>query len=146
MADTGKSRFRRAEIRKNRPDAAWVDIDALRASGMLASLGIAAVFFLAASAVLLLREQVVPYRPGQWIPHDVVSRVDFSYRNKDRLVNMRRDRRDAEPRVYQPQAIGQGKLDAWANLRRELTSLPDKVGDRSTAELPAPLAGVLDGG
>src|SRR5215210_3325556 len=88
MAETGKSRSRRAEIRKNRPDAAWIDWDALRNSGVLASVGIAALFFVAATVVLLLREQVVPYRPGQWIPHDIVSRVDFSYRNKDRLADM----------------------------------------------------------
>jgi cyclic-di-AMP phosphodiesterase PgpH len=147
MADTGKSRFRRAEIRKNRPDAAWVDIDALRASGMLASLGIAAVFFLAASAVLLLREQVVPYRPGQWIPHDVVSRVDFSYRDKELLTRMRQERRNAQPRVYQP--LGQtqpGRGDAWANLRRELSALPDKVADRAAAELPERQKQVLDSG
>jgi hypothetical protein len=82
MFGHGKSRSRRAEIRKNRPDAAWLDWEQLRNSGALASLGIAAVFFLATSAVMMLREQVVPYRPGQWIPHDIVSRVDFSYRNK----------------------------------------------------------------
>src|SRR5678815_3817823 len=113
MEGTGKSRSRRAEIRKNRPDAAWLDWENLRNSGVLTSLAIAAVFFLATSAVMMLREQVVPYRPGQWIPHDIVSRVDFSYRNKDRLVQMRRDRREAEPRVYQPLTVGQGRLDAW---------------------------------
>ena len=147
MDAPGKSRFRRAEIRKNRPDAAWLDIEAMRSSGVLASLGIAAVFFLAASAVLLMREQVVPYRPGQWIPHDVVSRVDFSYRHKDRLADLRRERRDAEPRVYQPLAQAQqGKGDAWANLRRELTALPDKVTDRDAGELPERLKTILDGG
>ena len=146
MFDTGKSRSRRAEIRRNRPDAAWLDWENLRSNGVVASVVIAGAFFLVTSAVMMLREQVVPYRPGQWIPHDIVSRVDFSYRNKDRLANMRRDRRDAEPRVYQPLDVGQGRLDAWANLRRELTSLPDKVGDRAAADLPPPLSTVLDGG
>jgi putative nucleotidyltransferase with HDIG domain len=146
MGESGKSRSRRAEIRKNRPDAAWLDIEALRQSGVLTSLGIAAFFFLAASAVLLLREQVVAYRPGQWIPHDIVSRVDFSYRNKDRLADLRRERREAEPRVYQPLAQATGKGDAWSNLRHELSSLPDKVADKSPAELPAPLKGIFDGG
>src|SRR4051794_25563822 len=146
MAESGKSRSRRAEIRKNRPDAAWLDIEALRSSGVLTSLGIAAFFFVAATAILSLREQVVPYRPGQWIPHDIVSRVDFSYRNKDRLADMRRDRRDAEPRVYQPLALGQGNGDAWGNLRHELTLLPDKVSDKSAGDLPAPLKSILDGG
>lgn len=146
MNETGKSRSRRAEIRKNRPDAAWLDWEGLRSSGVIASVGIAGLFFLVASAILMLREQVVPYRPGQWIPHDIVSRVDFSYRNKDRLVQMQRDRRDAEPRVYRQLIIGQGKLDAWANLRKELTALPDRVGGGASAQLPEPLSSLLDGG
>ena len=147
MDAPGKSRFRRAEIRRNRPDAARLDLDSLRSTGVLASLVIAFGFFLAASAVLLMREQVVPYRPGQWIPHDVVSRVDFSYRNKDRLADLRRERRDAEPRVYQPLAQAQqGKGDAWANLRRELSALPDKVADKDAAQLPERLKTILDAG
>jgi putative nucleotidyltransferase with HDIG domain len=147
MDAPGKSRFRRAEIRKNRPDAAWLDLEAMRASGVLASLAIAAVFFLAASGVLLLREQVVPYRPGQWIPHDVVSRVDFSYRDKELLTRMRQERRSATPRVYQPlEQTQHGKGDAWANLRRELAGLPDKVADRGTADLPERLRQALDAG
>ena len=145
MFETGKSRTRRAEIRKNRPDAAWVDWEALRSSGVLTSVCIAAGFFLVASAVLMLREQVVPYRPGQWIPHDIVSRVDFTYRDKDRLADLRRERRQAEPRVYQPAVAPQGG-DAWAHLKRELLSLPDRVADRSLAELPPNLRNVLDGG
>jgi putative nucleotidyltransferase with HDIG domain len=144
MADTGKSRSRRAEIRKNRPDAAWLDWESLRSSGALASLAIAATFFVVASAILMLREQVVPYRPGQWIPHDIVSRVDFTYRDKDRLADMRRQRRDTEPRVYHANVDTQG--DAWARLRRELTALPDRVAGRSAADLEAPLKGLLDGG
>ena len=144
MAETGKSRSRRAEIRKNRPDAAWLDWEALRSSGALASLAIAATFFVAASGILMLREQVVPYRPGQWIPHDIVSRVDFTYRDKDRLADLRRQRREAEPRVYAVNADTQG--DAWARLRRELTALPDRVAGRKAAELEAPLRDYLDGG
>jgi putative nucleotidyltransferase with HDIG domain len=145
MEATGKSRSRRAEIRKNRPDAVWLDWDRLRGSGALASAGIAAAFFLFAWAILTLREQVIPYRPGQWIPHDIVSRVDFSYQDKDLLAQMRRQRREAEPRVYKPNPEVQG--DAWAAVRRELLLLPDRVSSTGAPEdLPRPLAAVLDGG
>src|SRR5215208_2349192 len=100
MTDVGKSRTRRAEIRRNRPDVAWPDWQGLRASGVLASLAIATAFFVVAWAILSLRQQVVPYRPGQWIPHDIVSRVDFKYQDKEELARKRRERRANEPRVY----------------------------------------------
>jgi hypothetical protein len=143
MSDTGKSRSRRAGIRKNRPDVAWPDWNGLRASGVLASLGIATAFFVVAWAVLSLREEVVPYRPGQWIPHDIVSRVDFSYRDKEKLSDQRRQRRENEPRVYRADP------DAWPHLRRELLTLPDRVADPAASapgQLPKPLGALLDGG
>jgi hypothetical protein len=143
MSDQGKSRSRRAEIRKNRPDAAWLDWQGLRSSGVLASLGIATTFFVVAWGILSLRQEVVPYRPGQWIPHDIVSRVDFSYRDKDVLSETRRKRRESEPRVYRVSS------DAWSHLRRELLTLPDRVADPAASapgQLPKPLGAVLDGG
>jgi len=143
MFDTGKSRSRRAEIRKNLPAPAWLDWQRLRSSGAVTSAGIAFVFFVVATAVLSLRQEVVPYRPGQWIPHDIVSRVDFEYRDKEVLADMRRRQRDAQPRVYQGTADGRG--DAWAHLRRDLTALPDRVADpASPDELPRPLRNILD--
>ena len=143
MSETGKSRTRREGIRRNRPDAAWPDWHALRSSGVLASMGIAAAFFVVAWGILSLRQEVVPYRPGQWIPHDIVSRVDFSYRDKDLLADVRRKRRANEPRVYRADP------EVWTHLRRELLALPDRVADPATAapgQLPRPLANVLDGG
>src|SRR5207247_6534641 len=143
MPDTGKSRSRRAEIRKHRPDRAWLDWHGLRASGALASLAIAAAFFVVAWGILTLRQEVVPYRPGQWIPHDIVSRVDFSYPDKDLLAQMRHQRRESEPRVYRAQA------DAWSQLRRDLLTLPDRVTDpdaKALGQLPKPLGSVLDSG
>ena len=44
MLGTSKSRSRRAEIRKNRPEAPWFDLAALRESGAGASLVIALAF------------------------------------------------------------------------------------------------------
>jgi hypothetical protein len=58
MLGTGKSRSRRAEIRKNRPEASWLDLAAFRDSGAGASLLIAFAFGVIASGVMMFREGV----------------------------------------------------------------------------------------
>src|SRR4051812_11224960 len=140
MFGTGKSRSRRAEIRKNRPDASWFDVAALRDSGTGASLLIVFAFGVIASGVMMFREGVIPQRPGQWIPHDIVSRVDFTFRDQERLEQLRRDRRAAEPRVYKSAG------DAWADLEKDLVALPDKVVASADDVLPPPLRSALDAG
>jgi putative nucleotidyltransferase with HDIG domain len=140
MDSSPKSKTRRAEIRKNRPDVAWVDWAALRGSGALTSGWIALAFWLVASAILVLRQDVVPYRAGQWIPHDVVGRVDFAYRDDELLAQKRREARENEPRVYK------ANPDTWTYVQRELLTLPDKVAEGSADDLAPPLRGVLDAG
>jgi cyclic-di-AMP phosphodiesterase PgpH len=135
-----KSRSRRVEIRKNRPDTPRLDWDALRASGVTTSLAIALGFFVLATGILMLRQEVVRYRPNQWIPHDIVSRVDFTY-NDPKLLKERQDEaRAREPRVYTPTG------DSWEQLRQELLTLPDRVANTPNDALPADLAKVLDAG
>src|ERR1700677_1749133 len=51
---------------------------------LIPSLAIAAVFWIAVTGLLLLRKQVVSYRPGEYIPHDIVARVDFKFFDKAR--------------------------------------------------------------
>jgi putative nucleotidyltransferase with HDIG domain len=140
MFGTGKSRSRRAEIRKNRPDASRMDIAALRDSGAGASLLIALAFGVIASGVMLFRESVIPHRPGQWIPHDIVSRVDFYFRDQELLEQKRRERRAAEPRIYKSTG------DSWAALEKDLLALPDRVAAASDDVLPQPLRSALDAG
>src|SRR5215213_1270820 len=135
-----KSRSRRVEIRKNRPDAARLDWDAMRASGVLTSLGIAFAFFLLASGILMMRQEVVRYRPNQWIPHDIVSRVDFTYFDGRQLNAAQTDARERTPRVYVAQR------DVWEDLRRELLALPDRLANAAGDALPPDLAGVFDAG
>jgi hypothetical protein len=48
----------------------------------------------------MLRDNVVAYRPGQWAPHDIVSRVDFAFRDDRRLSEARRLARETQPRIY----------------------------------------------
>ncbi|CAA9441666.1 MAG: Membrane protein containing HD superfamily hydrolase domain, YQFF ortholog [uncultured Phycisphaerae bacterium] len=139
--EPGKSRSRREEIRKNRPDAARLDWEALRANGVLASLGIAAAFCVLASGILMLRQEVVRYRPNQWVPHDIVSRVDFTYFDSGRVAAERAVARLREPRVYVA-AAG----DTWDDLRRDLLALPTRVANAPPDALLADLAGVLDAG
>ena len=124
-----KNRSRRAEIRKNRPDTSWVDWEKLKEQGVPASLGIAAVFFVVAAGILMLRQDVVPYRPGQWLNHDIVSRVRFTYTDPARLDEKRRDASQRVPRIYSASAE-----DAWSDVEKSLLQLPERVS--SSAELP----------
>jgi putative nucleotidyltransferase with HDIG domain len=125
---------RRTEVRKNRPDRSEGLWAKLRARGVVGSLVVAAVFCLVTAAIVLLREDSVPYRPGQYVPQDVLSRVDFSFTDADRLTQARKERREGEPCVYKSTG------DAWGNLETALLELPDRVGDKPAAQLPGDLA------
>ena len=119
-----KSRSRRAEIRKNRPDAEWIDWKKFKEKGVPASLGIAFVFFLVASSILMLRQDVVPYRPGQWVHHDIVSRVKFTHQDPLRLEEKQRDASNRQPRVY---TKNRKTEDVWRDLEEDLRRLPEQV-------------------
>ena len=132
-----ESRSRRADIRRNRPDAPWRDWEKWKAQGIPASLGIAAVFFVCAAGILMWRQDVIEYRPGQWIPHDIVSRVRFSYFDRDLFTSRQLAARQSEPRIYRPNG------DPWADVQKALTDLPERIAGR-TSELPDDLKDTLD--
>jgi putative nucleotidyltransferase with HDIG domain len=135
-----KSRSRRAEIRKNRPDTLRFDWQELKASGVPMSVGIVVAFFLLAYAILMLRQDVIPYRPDQPITHDIVSRVAFVYPDKNKLALEQDRAKWKEPRVYQLNDIaGQ---DAWERLEKDLLSLPDRAA--AGPEPPADIKRVFD--
>lgn len=129
---------RRTEVRKNRPDLGGGFLNDLKAKGMMGSLGIAFLFAAVAAAIIFLREDAVPYKPGQYVPQDIVSRVDFSYQDHDRLTEVRKQAREAEPRVYK-----KSDVDAWEALRGALAELPDRLGERETAQIPPDLMTAL---
>lgn len=131
---------RRAEIRKNRPDRHGI-LQRMQAHGALVSMWIAAAFCVAASAILFLRENVVPYRPGQWAPHDIVSRVDFAFRDVKRLEDARRIAGESMPRVYKPCSP-----DPWSIVEQNLLLLPERIAGSQFNELPPDLRDVLDSG
>jgi putative nucleotidyltransferase with HDIG domain len=129
---------RREEIRRNRPDQVrWSDV--LRSEGIAGSLVIAGVFVVMATAILLTRPEVISYRPGQFLRHDVVSRVDFSFYDADRHAAAQQVARDAEPRVYA------ATEDVLSKVEEQLITLPQRVAGLQLEQLPEPLRSVLDG-
>ena len=126
--------------------------------GMWLSLCIAAAFFFGSTAILMLRPQVVAYRPGQYAAADVVSRVDFAYHDARELADARRRARDAEPRVYKAAPLpagttpvpsdspdaAEGTAPLYNRLTADLLSLPDAVAGQRLEQLPPPLRTVLD--
>ena len=130
MEAAPKSRSRRAEIRKNRPDTLRLDWQELKASGATTSVGIVVGFFVIAYGILLLRQDVIPYRPDQPLTHDIVSRVAFAYPDRNRLIAEQDRRKWLEPRVYAPsETAGQDRVapagEGAADPRRPGCCRPD---------------------
>src|SRR4051794_25366479 len=137
MFQNPKCRARREEIRKNRPDAAqsW---NPLKSPPVLAAAGIAVGFWIIAVAITTLREQIPRARADQFVHQDILSRVAFDSINHDRVNELRQQARDSAPRVYRVNPT------SFANLERDLLSLPSDVTNRSPDQLPKDLK--LDSG
>ncbi len=105
-----------------------------------ASLLVVLGFVVATTAILMLRPNVLGWRVGQYVPHDIVSRVDFTWSDPDALNEARSAARRNEPRVYKRAAVD--PIDVIAD---ELNRLPDTVKDKHPDQLPEPLRGTLDG-
>jgi cyclic-di-AMP phosphodiesterase PgpH len=127
MFGVKKQRRRRVEIRRNRPETGFC-WEEFRAEGGLASIGIAIAFCALVIAILMLREDVVPYRPGQAISHDIVSRVDFVFHDRDLLAEARQRAKLSQPRIYDARG------DVWGDLEQRLLALPDRVGRATTVD------------
>ena len=156
-----KAGTRRDSAKKSGPQPL---ADRLRAQvarkGMWLSVCIAAGFFLGSTLVLMLRPQVVAYRPGQYAPGDVTSRVDFFYHDPRELADARRRARENEPRVYKaaapaaaaaptpgsvpPDADAAGTAPIYNRLAADLLGLPDAVGGQRLEQLAPPLRKILD--
>jgi putative nucleotidyltransferase with HDIG domain len=140
MFANSKSTARRTALHESRPDTAVCWWNRFRSSGGLVSAGIAAAFFIGAASILMLREQVLPYRPGQSVSYDIISRADFSYPDKGLLYVKQIEARDRASRVFR------ANKDAWQPLQDLLHDLPDRVAGATLAQLPPPLHDLLDGG
>ncbi len=126
---------RRTEVRKKCPDrstAGW--ISDMRAKGVVGSLAVAAGFVIVVSAIVMLREDSVPYKPGQYVPQDILSRVDFAFRDQEKLIEAKKQKRDSQPRVY-----SKAPVDSWSALQTALLELPDHIGNSEISQLPGDL-------
>ncbi|HEY8665608.1 MAG TPA: HDIG domain-containing metalloprotein [Tepidisphaeraceae bacterium] len=129
MQSSRKSHSRRQEIRKNRPDMSRSRWQQMKADGSFASMAIAAIFVVVATCILSLREDVIPYRPGQFIPQDILSRVDFTFPNKELLNSLRQSARKNVPRVYG------ATQNPWHQLEDQLLELPDQMHGKTLEEV-----------
>src|SRR3954447_6777356 len=130
-----KSKSRRQEIRKNRPDAARLDWQQLKEKGIPQSLGMAFVFFLFAAAILMLRQDALPYHAGQPLYYDIHSRIQFSFPDRNKLTQLQNEARQSEPRVYT------ANDHAWADVKQDLLKVPAEMS--GPGEPPAHLAAVF---
>ena len=144
---------RRKEIHRNRMDRSRAAAASAAGGGSGAggsashvpplSLWVAVLFFAAAVAILMMREDVVPYRPGQWTSSDIVSRVTFTWNDKSRLLQKQQLARAMEPKVYTP---GPEAGEMWKKLEERLLKLPQDVAKLKDDELPPSLADVVNSG
>jgi putative nucleotidyltransferase with HDIG domain len=128
-----KSKSRRQEIRKNRPDCERLSWQRLKETGVAHAMGIALAFFVLATGVLLFRQDVVHFRPDQPVTHDIVSRVNFTYFDPSRLARVQDEVRQRTPRAYV------AAPDVWEQLEQDLLTLPGKASGPG-GELPDDLA------
>jgi putative nucleotidyltransferase with HDIG domain len=138
MFGNPKSTARRLAIREQRPDSTTNQWNRLKRNGTFPSLGIAAIFWVLATAIMMMRDDVLPYRPWQTVRYDIISRVDFSYKSKDLLATKQQEAREHTPRVYRSTVDNSG-ADIWQPLQQLLISLPNKVGRSTFNELPPDL-------
>ena len=117
---------------------AWVS-EAMRGEGVAKSLLIALAFATIASVILMLRAEVVAYRPGQYAAHDIVARAEFDYFDNDKLEDARRQAAAATPRVLKP------TRNFADELQQSLLALPDRVKGQRLQDLrDIELSTVLD--
>jgi len=135
-----KSRSRRTEIRKNRQDTLAHSWRRIQQSGVLPAVGIAAVFCAIVIAILMMREEVLPYRPEQAVLSDVVARVDFVFPDTSRLTALQTQASEQSPRIYKEN----GKI--WADLETKLLALPTQVSVGNLEALQEPIKSILDAG
>jgi putative nucleotidyltransferase with HDIG domain len=132
MFGSQKSSARRLAIRENRPDTSAIWFKELQCNGTFPSIAIAAVFWILASAILMMRQEVIPYRIGQSVRYDIMSRVSFDYVDPALKKAKREEASNAALPVYSPTPMG----DIWQQLENDLLALPERVRGLSLPQLP----------
>ncbi|HEY1683116.1 MAG TPA: HDIG domain-containing protein, partial [Tepidisphaeraceae bacterium] len=118
----------REEIRRCRPEQRITT--RLRSAQTRGALAIAAVFLVLASAILMLRESVLSYRPGQYVAQDIISRVDFVYHDSEQLHHYREQARERITHVFKSNG------DVWSDIESKLRQLPDDMAGKTIDEIP----------
>lgn len=136
-----KSGARRAEIRKNRPDVGASLAERVRSRGGMWSLGVAVAFCVLAVSILILRDNVIPYRPGQFVHHDITSRVLFKSMDDRKLDAARERAREKTARRYKL-----ADPSPWTVIQDAMLALPNRVGTSKLDALPPDLKPILDPG
>jgi cyclic-di-AMP phosphodiesterase PgpH len=85
------------------------------------SIVIATGFWLVASSIVMLRENVVPFRPGQYVSHDIVSRVAFVLQDTKKLTDTRNKAWKDQACIFTPTA------DVWVDIQKALMTLPEQA-------------------
>lgn len=111
----------------------------LRSEGVFKSIVIAVCFAVLASLILLMRPEVVAYRPGQYVAHDIVARAAFEFKDNAELDKAQNRAAAAAPRV-----LVQAR-PVWDQIQQDLLSLPDRVKGQKLDQISdVALAGILD--
>src|SRR5262249_43554680 len=84
-------------------------------------------------SIVTLRENVVPFRPGQFVSHDIVSRVAFVVQDKTKLTDARNRAWKNQPCIFTPTP------DVWTQIQTDLMTLPERAAKATpgTDEDPA---------
>ncbi len=129
---------RRLNPRINDEDA-WITLARLlRSEGVFKSIVIAVAFAMIASVILILRSDVVPYRQGQYVAHDITARTDFIYFDAKTFEEVKNKAAVAQPRVFKESRL------VWDDIQQSLIALPDRVKGQKLENLGIELSGVLD--
>ena len=91
---------RRIEVRKNISTESSRFVRWFAAPGAMGSLAIAVVFFLSAAAMDIWPLDPLPYRAGQYVPHDITARVEFRRRLDKKVAEEVRLAREKEPATF----------------------------------------------
>ncbi|MEM6313181.1 MAG: hypothetical protein AAF743_03795, partial [Planctomycetota bacterium] len=130
---------RRDMVRRLRNDGTPTWRDWFTRDSTWVSVSIGLVFALLLGVMLQLRPDVVPYRLGQTVRHDVVARVGFDFYDQAKHQQERVVEMQATPRVY-----NRVELNPFDDLEQWLTDLPDQLVGKRLSELDPDIADVLD--
>lgn len=132
-----KTRQRRLEVRKTAPAVSVSLWQRFCQGGGIGSIMLAALFYSAALLMDVYPSDPLPYRVGQYVPHDIHARVAFSIRSEKQLREQLDQILAQTPRIYVL------NIELEQEILRELRDLPKRLAaatrpaDLEKVEIPA---------